>query len=49
MLTVSNAHSPLTMRLYEYIHRTTKTKQELEAGVFHRREGQFICADDMQG
>lgn len=46
---MSNAHNPLTMRLYEYIHRTTKSKGESEAGIFHIREGQFICTDDMQG
>lgn len=37
------------MRLYEYIHRTTKSKGESEAGIFHSHEGQFICTDDTQG
>lgn len=46
---VSNAFYPLTKRLYEYIHRTTKSEGESEAGIFHIREGQFICTDDMQG
>lgn len=46
---MSNAHNPLTMRLYEYIHRTTKRKGESEAGVSHRHENQFICTDDMPG
>lgn len=46
---MSNAHNPLTMRLYEYIHRTTKRKGESEAGVSHRHENQFICTDDTPG